>query len=326
MNLNIDRRSLVFIHPIKNMVNKKIFTIIPNWNLRDDLGECLDSLVKQAGIVQEVIVVDNGSQDGSVEYVRKNYPEIHVIALKENIGYAGALNVGIKYALEKGAVYIYLLNNDTVVPDDVLYKLFSVIERNQDIGIVAPKILYNNNRKIVFALGDKRSSLFPVPIGYGYRKKDRPKYSGEMDFDYVTGCAMLISAEVFRKTGLFDEVWFMYYEDADFCYRVRQAGFRIVCYGDAVVYHKASLSANKNYANSTRIRARNRVWFYRRYPHGLHPWLTNFILIMVAVYRSVWFLLHGQRALIRPYVSGLIEGWKNAVPEPAYSHPNYNQL
>jgi GT2 family glycosyltransferase len=88
------------------------------------------------------------------------------------------------------------------------------------------------------------------------------------------------------EDGLFDETWFLYYEDADFCYRVKEAGFRIICYGDTVLYHKASLSTNKNQASNLRIRARNSVWFYRRYPLGLHQWLTTCFLFLIAIYRS----------------------------------------
>ena len=300
------------------MANIKIFTIIPNWNLKDDLFECINSLLNQAEIAQEIIVVDNGSQDGSVKEVSKKYPQVHLIALRENIGYAGALNFGIKYALDNSADYLFLLNNDTIIPDGVLRQLLSVIESDLKIGIVAPKILYNNDRKIVFALGDKRFRLVPVPIGYGYRRKDRPQYTGEMEFDYVTGCAMLVRAEVFNKTGLFNEAYFMYFEDADFCYRVREAGFRIVCYGNAIIFHKASLSVKKNHLNAIRIRARNRVWFYRSHPHGPHPWLTDIVIIVVAVYRSISFLLYGQAKFIRPYINGLLDGWKEAVPEPTY--------
>ena len=308
------------------MADSKIFTIIPNWNLRDDLLACIDSLLKQTGVAQEIIVVDNGSQDGSVEEIRKKYPEVHVIALLENLGYAGALNLGIRYALENSAEYTLLLNNDTLIPEDVLQKLLFVLENDRSIGIVAPKILYNSNRKIVFALGDKRSRLFPVPIGYGYRKKDRPQYTGEMEFDYVTGCAMLVRAEVFQKTGLFNEAYFMYFEDADFCYRVREDGYRIVCYGDAVIYHKASLSAKKDHITSIRMRARNRVWFYRSHPHGPHPWLTNIVILVVAIYRSLFFLLRGQKKFIQPYIYGLLDGWKEAVPKPTYSEGKHNPL
>jgi len=301
------------------MSASKIITIIPNWNLKDDLKACIDSLLKQAEVEQEIVVVDNGSQDGSVEEIHNRYPEVHLIALTENLGYAGALNLGIMYALENSARYILLLNNDTLIPEDVLHKLLSVLESDRSIGIVAPKILYNSNRKIVFALGDKRFRWLPVPIGYGYRKKDRPQFSGQMEFDYVTGCAMLVRADVFRKTGLFNEAYFMYFEDADFCYRVREDGYRIVCYGDAVIYHKASLSAKKDHSNSIKIRARNRVWFYRSHLHGPHPWLTDFVLIVVAIYRSISFLLYGQKEYIRPYIFGLLEGWKKAVPNPIYS-------
>jgi GT2 family glycosyltransferase len=290
-----------------------VVTVIPNWNLKKDLGECLDSLQNQTYSPLQVVVVDNGSSDGSPEFIERNYPEIKCIALPENRGYAGALNEGIKLALDENAEYILALNNDTIANPDAVNQLVSLLEGCPEIGIASPKVLYYDRPKRIYRLGDRRYSLLPMPLGFGNKWYDHPRYSGVMDFDYVSGCAMLIRARLFRQIGLFDPGYFMYYEDSDFCRRARDNGHRIVCVCDAIIYHKASLSARKEKAFITEIRARNRARFYHRYRHGPHPWLTFAAIGIMAIWRAIGYLVNGQGELIKPYLRGLFKGWRESI-------------
>jgi hypothetical protein len=300
------------------MVAGLVITIIPNWNLRTDLGECLNSLQESTYADHRVIVVDNGSIDGSPEFVREQYPWVSLIALRENRGYAAALNVGIISALKQGAEYVFALNNDTVVEAETLARLVEILESDESIAIAAPKILYYDHPTTIYRLGDRIYPLLPLPLAFGQGWSDGPRFSDVTEYDYVTGCAMLIRASLFRDIGLFDTGFFMYYEDADFCRRARSRGHRIICVGDTVIYHKASLSANKIRHSIIRTRARNRVRFYRRYPHGPHPWLTYLALGLVAVWRSFSGLMSGQGALVRRYLLGLWEGWREPPPPVRY--------
>lgn len=124
---------------------------------------------------------------------------------------------------------------------------------------------------------------------------------------------MLIRAVLFHQIGLFDPSYFMYYEDSDFCRRARDNGHRIVCVCDAIVYHKASLSARKEKVFITEIRARNRARFYHRYRHGPHPWLTFAAIGIMAIWRAIGYLFNGQGELIKPYLRGLFKGWRESV-------------
>jgi GT2 family glycosyltransferase len=300
------------------MTASLVFTVIPNWNLKHDLSECLDSLRSATYPAHKIVVVDNGSTDGSLELVRERYPDVHLIALPENRGYAGALNVGIEYALAQGAQFVFALNNDTVVPPQTLSRLVDVAETDRTIGVATPKIFYHATPERLFGLGDRQYSFWPLPVAIGYKQHDRPRFSGVMDFDYVTGCAMLIQAEVFRQIGLFDISYFMYYEDSDFCRRIRDGNYRIVCVGDAILYHKAAFSTRKGKVLLIRIRARNRVRFYRRYRHGPHPWITYFALGIVAIFKSATYILKKQTDLVAAYIQGLYEGWREPLPPPRF--------
>ncbi len=290
------------------MSDKLVVTVIPNWNLKADLSECLDSLRQVSYSPHRIIVVDNGSTDGAPDYIATRYPWVHLIIFPENRGYAAALNAGILQALEWNASYVLALNNDTVIEAEALSRLVEVMESDERIGIAAPKVLYFHNPKRIFSLGDRIYRWLPMPLGFGYKWPDLPFFSRILEFDYVTGCAMMIRNSVFKNIGLFDISFFMYYEDADFCRRARDYGYRIVCVGDAIVYHKAALSSRK-LVSIYRIRARNRVRFYRRYRHGPHPWLTYLVLGLVAAYRCAVHILSGRVYLVKPYLQGLWEGW-----------------
>lgn len=300
------------------MPGNLVVTVIPNWNLRADLAACLDSLRRATHAQHHVIVVDNASTDDSVAFVAANYPEVELIVLSENRGYAAALNVGIVRALELGAAYVFVLNNDTIVPPDSLAALIKVMESDHLIGIVAPKSLNYGHPERIFSLGDRRYRWLPLPVGYGYNWRDRPALARFMEFDYVTGCAMLIRTAVFRQIGLFDDSFFLYYEDSDFCRRARDRGQRIICAGPIVIYHKVSLSTDKNRAANLRIRARNRIRFYRRHRHGPAPLLTSIAIIVMAVWRVARYGVARQWNLIDAYVRGLTEGWREPLTAPHY--------
>lgn len=300
------------------MSDRLVTTVIPNWNLKADLAECLDSLRRVPYTPHRVIVVDNGSADGSPQLVEERYPWVSLVTLPENRGYAAALNVGVVKAVEADTDYVFALNNDTVVEPQSLGKLVEGLESEASIGIAAPKILYHDHRDMVYRLGDRIYSWLPIPLAFGPGWKDRPKFSGVEEYDYVSGCAMLIRSELFQEIGLFDTGFFMYYEDADFCRRARRAGYRIVSVGDAVIYHKASLSADKIRSSIVKTRARNRMRFYRRYEHGPHPWLTYTTLALVAAWRSFSGLVKGDRHLVKQYLEGLWEGWQESPPPVRY--------
>jgi len=293
------------------MTNKLVVTIIPNWNLKKDLAECLDSLLNSNYSPHKIIVVDNASEDGSQEFIKRNYPNIPLITFSTNQGYASALNAGINWAIQQQAAYVFALNNDTLVSPDAISNLVQALDDDKNIGIAAPKILFYKNPRRIYSLGDRIFMYLPLPISIGKNQIDSTKYSGVIDFDYVTGCAMMIRTDCINKVGMFDTSYFMYYEDSDFCRRVKNIGYRIVCQCEATILHKSESSANLDKKNIIRIRAKNRMIFYKRYPHGPSPFFTYILLWLIAIWRSFQFFFHNQSELIKPYLIGLWEGFIN---------------
>ena len=293
----------------------RVVTVIPNWNLKADVGDCIESL-QQSGVANhEIVVVDNASTNGASDYIRENYPGVTLFALKQNIGYAGALNVGIRHAISKNATHVFALNNDTIVPDGTIGHLIEQMQHNPAIGILAPKVVYFQHPDILFSLGAKTYPFLPVPIEFGHRWRDSKRFSTIMEYDYVTGCAMLIRTSLFKQVGYFDESYFMYYEDDDFCRRVRDKGYKIACDGSAKILHKASLSSKQQGAKVIYFRSRNRVLFYRRFRHGPFPVLTYLLLWIMAFWYTVMNFLKRRKEWNKPYWSGFLQGWHEPLSE-----------
>ena len=222
------------------MDNPKVSIIILNWNGWEDTLECLKSLYQITYPNYNVIVVDNGSTDNSPEILREIYPEIDIIENKENIGFAEGSNVGIRYALNRGADYILLLNNDTTVDPEFLTELVEAAEENPDVGILGPRIYYYHKPNVMWLSCEKINKWTGLPIS-----TNRGKAVEECD--YVTGCSIMIKREVFNRVGFFDPDFYLYYEDAEFCIRAKfRAGYRILCIPTAKVYHKVSMSSRSD--------------------------------------------------------------------------------
>jgi GT2 family glycosyltransferase len=286
-----------------------VIVVVLNWNLKDDLAECLASLERMSCPDAGVVVIDNASEDGSVEMVRARFPGVPLIVNECNLGFAGGNNVGLRYALSQGAECVFLLNNDAVVAADMLTRLVNVMLAEPSLGILGPKILYHGTEDRVWYLGHRRSRWLPVPHRVNPHLGEHPGEPTWFEVDYVSGCGMLIRREVLEEVGLLDEGLFMHYEDADYCRRAQEAGYRVACVPGARMWHKISQSSRREAPAVRRAKARNRVLFYRKYPHGPHPWLTAaFVLVSTAVI-MVRDLLGGDVGLIRPHAQGLYEGF-----------------
>ena len=242
----------------------KISIVILNWNGINDTLESLSSLRLLDYPYFETIVVDNGSTDNSVAEIRKQYPEVILIEQKENLGFAGGCNVGIKHGLDRGADAICLLNNDTIVDQGFLKAFYTRIQKEPSIGILGAKIYMYNDRERLDHLGgnwNKEKAAFTL-IGNRVLDKDLD-FNESTEIDYVCGAAFFVKKEVFEKIGLLEEKFFLIWEEADFCFRAKRAGFEVkTCLG-AKLWHKVSASFTSK-AHSTYFWWRNRLYWIER--------------------------------------------------------------
>lgn len=223
--------------------NPKVSVIILSWNGLKDTIECLDSVKKIDYPNYEIIVVDNGSTDGSPEEIARLFPEITLIRNKENLGYAEGNNIGIRYALSNGADYILLLNNDTVVDAKILKSFIEAADMYPEAGIFGAKIYYYSEPNKIWSAGsgwDEKKLAFFLR-GFGELNMN-DKYNQIIGIDYVTGCALFFRKVVAQTIGLLETRFFLVAEDSDWCYRARKAGFKTLYIPNAKVWHKGAAS------------------------------------------------------------------------------------
>ncbi|OCC14667.1 Glycosyltransferase [Dissulfuribacter thermophilus] len=285
--------------------------IILNWNNFEDTDECLSSLHRADLYGGFIVLVDNDSKDSSYERLRQKWSSwsaIHWIKNKENLGFAGGNNVGISYALAKGAEYIMLLNNDTVVNPDFLKPLIEYMAANDNVGIVGPKIfLYSHPDKFQSA-GCQLSMITGRfgPVGGG--QKDNGQYNMARDCAYLTGAALMISRKCIEKIGLLDADYFAYCEEVDFCFRARIAGFRVVYVPGSKIWHKVSSSTERLTKGSSLqlyLIFRNKLIFYRKHAKLWH-WVA---FLPFHFYRSVRTIICSKaerKAVIQGVLDGMI--------------------
>lgn len=245
----------------------KVFVIILNYNGRNTVRRCLDSVYKCDYPNLEVVLVDNNSSDGSFEYIKKRFSKVHFIKNSENLGFSAGNNVGIKFALERMAQYVFLLNNDAWIQEDTISKLVQFSKHYPSAGIISPLILKEDNKP--WFSGGRIDWM---------RMRTVHNDNNQMHNDYITGCAMLVKKEVFGKIGLFDEDYFLYYEDADFSLRAKKAGFEVKVCKDCAVHHSEK-SEVENPNKVYWLVLSGIIFFKKNTPRYWKPWVTIYLFL-----------------------------------------------
>ena len=219
----------------------KISVIIPNWNGKNLLQDCLRSLGRQSFRDFEIILVDNGSNDASVEYVNKKFPKVKIIVLQKNFGFARAINEGVKKTL---ADYVAFLNNDTEVDKDWLKNLISCANSHPEVVSVNSKLLNFYDRKKIDGVGILVNEVGQAR-SIGWQEQDSGQFEKEQYIFGASGGAALFRRTDFIKVGMFDENYFMYCEEVDFAFRAQFLGYKSIYCPGAVVYHKHKATAKR---------------------------------------------------------------------------------
>jgi GT2 family glycosyltransferase len=288
------------------MKEPKVSIIVLNWNTLDYTLNCIKSLKKLNYKNFDIVVVDNGSKDNSVKVLR-NVKGIKLIENKKNLGFAEGNNVGARYALEKGADYIFLLNNDTIVDKNLVKELVKVAESDPKIGIVGPKIYYINSKNLWFA-GGKFNLFIGDARHIGANKIDKGQFNVIKKVDYTSGCAFLIKKRVIDEIGLIDPYYFIYYEETDWCARAKARGYKILYVPKAKLWHKVSASTKASSPFMIRLNIRNRLVFMKKNAKWYH-WIT-FLLFYIKdfILLVAYKLLKRDFKAIKAAFKGLKEG------------------
>jgi GT2 family glycosyltransferase len=270
--------------------------VIVNWNGREVTLECLASLRAVTYPSYRIVLVDNGSSDGSADAVRRLHPGVVLLETGANLRFAGGTNAGIRHALKSETEFLLLLNNDTTVEGEFLSFLVSRMKEDPGIGMVVPKILYHSRPDVIWYAGGIVQWWTGTIAHRGIREPDRGQHDTGGETDFATGCCLLVRRSVVERIGLLDESYRMYVEDVDWSWRARGAGYRIFYEPRARIWHKVSVSAGgqfsrfkltNKFVSSMRFFFRYSTW----YQWLVFPWAS----ILLNAFRGIGLLFRGDR-------------------------------
>tara|TARA_B110000196_G_C21147586_1_gene667540 strand:- start:248 stop:1090 length:843 start_codon:yes stop_codon:yes gene_type:complete len=222
-------------------MDKLVNIFVLNWNGKKIILDCLHSLDKVTYSNVNIVLIDNGSTDGSVNLIKKEFPNIEIIQLKENLGYAGGNNYGFKN-VKIQSEYSIFINNDTLVSTNFINPLIEPLKNDTSIIQTAPKIFYADDPNLLWFAGGYINLFFGWIRHRGIRKIDKGQYNNRTLIDYATGCCICMRTKDFKLFKMFDESFSMYGEDVDLSIRVRKAGGKIMYIPESNIWHKVSAS------------------------------------------------------------------------------------
>jgi GT2 family glycosyltransferase len=291
--------------------------VLLNWNSGEMTAECIRSLFQMNDSAFEIIVVDNGSKDGSAEYLRKQFPQITILPQDHNLGFAAGCNVGMKLAMQRGFKYVLPLNNDTVVDPAFLAELSLAANEHPQAAMISPKIYFWDLPDRFWWAGGSFSLWTGMAKHIGRKEVDHGQFDRSVELDWATGCALLMSTAALRETGLFDESLFGNGEDLDLSLRLRKAGYQIWFAPKSRLWHKEGVDYRKNVGEYLRkfTGTRNLLRVMRKYARPIQwfTFLPNFLIryagfyialsLVRGDYRSAWAVVRGIFAFLgtRPY-------------------------
>lgn len=284
-----------------------VYAVVLNWNGPNETIECLQSLSRQTYPNLKVLVVDNGSVDDSIHQITSAYPKIELAANKENLGFAGGVNVGLSYAFAAGADHVLILNNDLILDENCVSELVS--HMGNDVGFVAATIFYTDDPKRIWSMSGNINALTLERTLDVRGKVDDGRFPDVLERHFAPGGASLMSRRAYEVTGGFDEGFFLYYEDADLSLRAKKAGLRVLVSSKAKMWHAISKSSGGSDS------PRERYWMARssvRYFAKHAAWWQIPIIIFWrtgSAVKTTWRLLkNGRKQAMISYWRGLHDG------------------
>jgi len=241
--------------------------VIVNWKQPSVTLRCLASLATSTYLNRRIVVVDNGSKDGSAQIIKQAYPDLDLIISPENLGFTGGNNLGIKYLHNPDIDYFLLLNNDAVIESTTLVDLANAALNYPDAGFLGPKILLLEEPDVFLSAGGFILNGY-LAVHRGIGEHDQGQYNQPVPTDFLSGCALLVKRQAIDRIGLLDDEFFLYYEEVEWCQRAHIAGFPVLFVPSARVWHPDTRSRDNESAQVTYYQTRNSLLFARKTARG----------------------------------------------------------
>ncbi|MFN7955129.1 MAG: glycosyltransferase [bacterium] len=287
----------------------RIVALVLNWNGGTMLRACLRSALASRGVDLHLVIVDNGSVDGSAEDAARELAGVEVFALGSNIGYARGMNRGITHALERGADYVLFLNNDATVEPDCILNLAHALDSDPTVGLAGPKVLFDTDATRIQYAGGRLSRWTGRSQSIGLDQRDGPRFDQARDVDFVSGCCLLVRATALRRAGLLDERFHHGYEDVEWNVRVSRSGYRIRFVPNARAHHgHARSSGGYDSPFYVYYQVRNRFLLVRRITSPAQRWLWLPFQAAHIARRGLDLVRTGHWASLPAFVRGILDG------------------
>ena len=263
------------------MEKPSVTVIVLNWNGKDLTIDWLESLQRLNYLNFNILVVDNGSTDGSVELLKEKFPEVSILVLEKNLGYAGGNNRGFDSLKHDQPEYVIFLNNDTIVDENFIEPLVEQLLTHKKASQTVPKIYYENDPKLIWYAGGIVNLWTGSIYHLGIRQYDGPAYSKTSKTKYATGCCFCMRYEEFKEFGGFDETFPMYSEDVDLSLWIRAAGKQVWFVPDSKIWHKVSASLGGAFSFGKIVRKARGIFLLIKKHANLVQWLILIVLLPI---------------------------------------------
>jgi GT2 family glycosyltransferase len=306
------------------MAPRKVSTyiILLNYNNIEDTVACIKSVKEnEKAASYKIILIDNGSKEFDESGIRKLFPDVVIKRSAINLGFGGGVNIGVKMAMADEIDYTLLLNNDTIVTKNFLSKLIETAEKNKNYGLISPLITYYDNPGLIWFRGGYFNENLGL-VRYINKNKLKNKFDNNIfETGFMPACCMLVKKHVFEKTGFFDNDYFLYNEDLDFCYKCRKNGFKLVVNPAIEILHKVSASTNKgsntdcdpHRFNKTKAFyvSRNDLMFIKKNYGSFKRFTAILGLFLIKYPYFILYLIRKKKfAELREHFRGICEGIK----------------
>ncbi len=290
----------------------RTLAIVLNWQQAGITLKCVEALRAMNAPALDILVIDNGSADDSIEIFKESQVDFRLLTLPENLGFAAGNNQGLQLALDEGYDYALLMNNDAFAVPDMMDKLLA--ETAPDIGLLSPKIYYESEPERIWFANGRQQPLTLDLRDTGQGELDGPQWENSRDVDYLLGTCLLVNLPAVRQVGLLDERFFFYFEDLDWSLRFRQAGFRLRLAAEAHLLHRIGTSTGGEEDSPLRRYhlAYSSVIFWRRHAHLGSPLVILIFRLLSAIKMVTRLSLTGRWDVASAYLRGLRDGWRDS--------------
>lgn len=304
--------------PVNQFPLVSIITV--NYDHSETTMELIESLCSISYPNFEIIVVDNASPNDNPKRIKEKYPRIILVESVINYGFAGGNNLGIMRARGE---YVLLLNNDVIVTSGFLEPLVNKFQENPNFGAISPKIRFYNKKDTLQFAGFTEINKWTIRNKtIGLNEPDLGQYDCDSETAYTHGAAMMVPMVVIKQAGLMSYEFFLYYEEADWCIRIRKAGYQIGYVHNSMVYHKGSVTIGNNSELKIHYLTRNRLVFMRRNIHGFNFVIALLYQLFIAIGKNgIFYFLKGRGKLARAYWSGIFWNVKNIFNQEIHNNP-----